>query len=74
MFAELYKEEGKYVEGKPLYERALKIEEANLGPNNRQSLSTLSSYADLLVKLHEDAKAAEVQTHINEIEKMQSGH
>jgi len=61
-------------EAKPLYERAIKIEEVNFGPNNQRSISTLSSYADLLLKLHEDAKAAELQAHIQEIEKKQAQH
>jgi hypothetical protein len=61
-------------ESKPLYERAIKFEEVNFGPNNRQSVSTLYSYADLLLKLHEDAKAAELQAHIQEIEKKQAQH
>ena len=61
-------------ESKPLYERAIKIEEVNFGPNNQRSISTLSSYADLLLKLHEDAKAAELQAHIQEIEKKQAQH
>jgi tetratricopeptide (TPR) repeat protein len=74
MYGDLYKDEGKYVEAKPLYERAMKIEETNLGPYARESLSALYSYADLLVKLHEDAKAAEIQTRISEIEKKQAVH
>jgi len=61
-------------ESKPLYERAIKIEEFNFGPNNQRSISTLYSYADLLLKLHEDAKAAELQAHIQEIEKKQAQH
>ena len=70
----MYKEEGKYAEARSLYERAVKIEEANLGPNNSRSLSILSAYADLLVKMHDDARAAEIQARINEIEKMQARH
>jgi len=61
-------------EAKPLYERAIKIEEVNFGPTNQRSISTLYSYADLLHKLHEDAKAAELQAHIQEIEKKQAQH
>ena len=52
----------------------MKIEGVNFGPNNQLSISTLSSYADLLFKLHEDAKAAELQAHIQEIEKAQARH
>ncbi len=72
--AGVYREEGKYAQAEPLYERAMKIEEINFGPNNQRSTSTLSSYADLLFKLHEDAKAAELQAHIQEIEKKQAQH
>jgi hypothetical protein len=61
-------------ESKPLYERAIKIEEVNFGPNNQRSISTLSSYADLLLKLHEDPKVAELQAHIQKIEKKQAQH
>ena len=72
--AGVYQQESKYAQAKPLYERAMKIEEINFGPNNQRSTSTLSSYADLLFKLHEDAKAAELQAHIQEIEKKQAQH
>jgi len=72
--AGVYQQEGKYAQAKPLYERAMKIDEINYGPNNQRSTSTLSSYADLLLKLHEDAKAAELQAHIQEIEKKQAQH
>jgi tetratricopeptide (TPR) repeat protein len=72
--AGVYQQEGKYAQAEPFYERAMKIEEVNFGPNNQRSTSTLSSYADLLLKLHEDAKAAELQAHIQEIEKKQAHH
>lgn len=71
MYGNLYKDEGKYVEAKPIYERAIKIQEANFGPNDRQLHFALTFYADLLRKMHEDAKAAEIQARIKEIEKNQ---
>jgi hypothetical protein len=71
-FARIYVEEGKRDEGKyaqaqPLYERALAIQEMNLGPHNPELLSLLREYADLLRKLHENAKAAEVHARIDMI-------
>jgi len=69
MFGGLYKDENKYEQAKPLFERAMKIYEANLGLYDRQEVSALSSYADLLRKMHEDGKAAEIQARIKKIEK-----
>jgi tetratricopeptide (TPR) repeat protein len=74
MFGSLFVNEGKYSQAKPLYERVMKIEETNFGPNSRELLGELYSYADLLQKLHEDAKAAEFQARIKEIEAKQAGH
>jgi hypothetical protein len=54
--------------------RALKIEDANFGPNNPQSLNVLLPYEEVLGKLHEDAKASEIQSRVTEIEKKQAGH
>jgi tetratricopeptide (TPR) repeat protein len=78
MFAGVYVEEGKSDEAKlakalPLYERALAIQESNLGPNNRELLPLLQEYADLLVKLHDDAKAAEVGARMGSISAAQQG-
>jgi tetratricopeptide (TPR) repeat protein len=72
--AGIYQQEGKYAQAGPVYERAMKIEEVNFGPNNQRSISTLSSYADHLLKMHEDAKAAELQARIAEIQKKQPEH
>ena len=74
MFGNLYIDEGKYSQAKPLYERAMKIDETNFGLYARESLSTLHSYVDLLLKMHEDAKAEEFQARIKEIESKQAGH
>jgi tetratricopeptide (TPR) repeat protein len=55
------KDETKYAQALPLYERALAIQEVNLGPDHPDLLSLLRQYADLLVKLHDEAKAAQVR-------------
>ena len=73
MFGNLYIDEGKYAQAKPLFERAIKIEDSNLGVHARESLTILYSYVDLLLKLHEDAKATEFQARIKEIEKKEAG-
>ena len=67
--AGLYEEEGKNAEAKyaqalSLYQRALAIQESNLGPSHPEVSDLLSKCADLLLKLHDDAKAAEVQARI----------
>jgi tetratricopeptide (TPR) repeat protein len=72
MLAGVYEEEGKSEEAKfakalPLYERALAIQEANLGPNDRELLPLLGEYADLLVKLHDDARVIEVHARMDMI-------
>ena len=72
MLAGVYEEEGKseqakYAKALPLYKRALAIQEANLGPNDRELVPLLEEYADLLLKLHNDAKAAEVRARMTMI-------
>jgi len=72
MLAGVYEEEGKsdqakYSKALPLYERALTIQEANLGPNHPELLGLLGEYADLLLKVHDDPKAAEVQARMAKI-------
>ena len=71
-FAGIYEEEGKtneakYALARPLYERAVAIQEVNLGPNDRELVGLLGEYADLLVKLHDDATAAEVHARMDMI-------
>jgi Tetratricopeptide repeat len=66
LLAGIYEEEGKNDQGKyaqalPLYERILTIQQVNLGPDHPELLGPLGRYADLLVKLHYDAQAAEVR-------------
>lgn len=70
VFAGVYVEEGKSDEAKrakalPLYERALAIQEASLGPADPGLLPLLEPYADLLAKLHDSPKAAEVRARID---------
>jgi tetratricopeptide (TPR) repeat protein len=72
VFAGVYLEEGKSDETKlakavPLYERALAIQEANLGPADAGLLSVLEPYAELLAKLHDDAKASELRARMSSI-------
>ncbi len=74
--AAVYKEEGKndeakYAQALPLYERVLAIQQANLGPDHPQLITPLSDYADILRKLHNDAKAAQVQARIDLISRAQ---
>ncbi len=71
-FAGVYEEEGntneaKYALALPLYERAVAIQEAILGPDNRELVGLLGKCADLLLKLHDDAKAAEVRARMDMI-------
>jgi hypothetical protein len=74
--AGVYKEEGendeaKYAQALPLYERVLAIQQANLGPDHPQLIYPLSDYADILRKLHNDAKGAQVQARIDMISRAQ---
>jgi tetratricopeptide (TPR) repeat protein len=74
--AAIYKQEGKndeakYAQALPLYERALAIQQLNLGPDHPQLIPLLSDYADLLRRLHNDAKAAQVQARIDMISRAQ---
>jgi tetratricopeptide (TPR) repeat protein len=71
-FAGVYEEEGKsdeakYAKALPLYERALAIQDANLGPDDRERLYLLGNYMSLLLKLHDPAKAAEVRARMAKI-------
>ena len=64
--AGLYEEQGRnaevnYSQALSFYQRALAIQEANLGPSHPEVFDLLRKCADLLLKLHDDAKAAEVQ-------------
>ena len=59
-----------YARARSIYERALAIQETNLGPDNPQLINVLAPYVELLNKLHDAAKAAEVQGRINRLSAM----
>jgi tetratricopeptide (TPR) repeat protein len=70
--AGIEQEEGKadpanYAKAKSIYERALAIQETNLGPDNPQLINVLAPYVELLNKIHDAAKATEVQERINRL-------
>ncbi len=70
--AGIEQEEGKadpvnYAKARSIYERALAIQETNLGPDNRQLINVLAPYVELLDKTHDTAKAAEVRRRINRL-------
>jgi tetratricopeptide (TPR) repeat protein len=69
ILAAVYEDEGKsdaskLAQAATTYERGIAIQEADLGPNDPGIVSLLQKYADLLQKLHEDTKAAEIQNKI----------
>jgi len=69
MLADIYADEAKndpakLAQAASTYERALAIQESNLGPNDSGLLPLLQRYADLLQELHEDTKAAQVKSKI----------
>ncbi len=69
MLADIYEDEGKnepatLAQAATTYERAIAIQETNLGSGDPGLLSLLQKYGDLLQKLHEDAKAAGVKSKI----------
>jgi tetratricopeptide (TPR) repeat protein len=61
----------KLAEAKATYERAIAMQEANLGPNDPSLISLLEKYASLLSTLNENAKAAEVSARIASIQAIQ---
>lgn len=69
MLADIYEDEGKsdpakLAQAAATYERALAIQETNLGPNDPGLRPLLEKYVDLLQKLHEETKVAEVKAKI----------
>ncbi len=60
-------DESKYAKAIPIYQRALAIQETNLGPNHTQLLGLLEQYAEVLEKTHDMAKAAEVRARMKRI-------
>lgn len=61
----------KLLEAKSLYERAITIQESNMGSNDPSLIPLLQGYAELLFKLKEDGRAAEVRARINSIQALQ---
>jgi tetratricopeptide (TPR) repeat protein len=61
----------KLAEAKATYERAIAMQEANLGPNDPSLINLLQKYASLLSRLTEDTKAAEVNARIASIQAIQ---
>jgi tetratricopeptide (TPR) repeat protein len=73
--ARVYQEEGKtdasrYAAAQQLFERALAVQQANMGPNNRQLIQTLIPYADLLRHMHRDSDAAAIDARVAAIRKL----
>jgi tetratricopeptide (TPR) repeat protein len=65
------KDPSKLADAKATYERAIAMQEANLGPNDPSLVRLLEKYATLLSELNEDAKAAEVRARIASIQAIQ---
>jgi hypothetical protein len=66
--ADLYREEHKFADAKPLYDQLLAQEEKNRSLNNPGLTPLLSSYAEVLRGLHDDAGAAAVQARIRALQ------
>jgi tetratricopeptide (TPR) repeat protein len=65
------KDPTKLADAKDTYERAITMQEANLGPNDPSLVRLLEKYASLLSELNEGAKAAEVKARIASIQAIQ---
>ena len=59
--ANLYTDQGKYVEAEQLFQRALLIKENMLGPVHPSVAISLESYASLLRKTKRKAEAAKLE-------------
>jgi len=59
----LYKAAGRYAEAEPLYQRALTIFEAALGPAHPKVLTCRQNYTQLLRERQRQAKAAAFEHH-----------
>jgi tetratricopeptide (TPR) repeat protein len=71
--ADVYREEGKkdqskYANAVPLYERALRIQVKNVGPDHPKLLRTLTGYVAVVRELADQAKATELQSWIDSIQ------
>jgi tetratricopeptide (TPR) repeat protein len=69
MLAGVYEQAGEkdstqYMQARATYERALGLQESMVGPKHPQLIPLLQRLAGVLVKLHDDAKAAEVNARI----------
>jgi len=71
IFAGVYQEQEKFSDALPLYERAVDIQQTNFGPDHPQLVGTLRRYSVLLHRMNEDAKAAEIDSRIDAIQKKQ---
>jgi hypothetical protein len=60
--AVLYKAAGEYAKAQPLYERALGIFEAVLGPTHPKVLTCRQNYAQLLRQMQRQAEAAALES------------
>ncbi len=70
--AELYREQGKYAQAEPLYQRALAIVEKALGPDRPDVAQALENYADLLSRMGRDEGAAKLEARAQAIRAKQS--
>jgi tetratricopeptide (TPR) repeat protein len=66
------KEPGKLVEAKTTYERAIAIQEANMGPADASLIPLLERYAGLLSRSDDAAKVADVKARIASIQALQA--
>jgi Tetratricopeptide repeat len=69
MLAGVYEQAGEkdpaeYAQARATYERALSLQESMIGPQHPQLLTLLQRLANVLDKLHDGAKAAEVKGRI----------
>jgi tetratricopeptide (TPR) repeat protein len=69
MLAGVYEQAGQkdpaqYMQARATYERALSLEESMIGPQHPQLLLLLQRLANILDKVHDDAKSAEVKGRI----------
>jgi tetratricopeptide (TPR) repeat protein len=59
----------RYAQAAEVYDRALKIQEKNFGPDSQQLGRVLSGYASVLRKLHADAQAVQLEARLNSLKK-----
>lgn len=75
--ADVYREEGKtdpqkYGPARALYERALNIQQENLGMDHPDLLISLTGYLEVLHALHEETTASDIQARIDAIRKRET--